>query len=169
MRSVVSQPVNSQSDVNSLIAQLHELGWNCLDFHEHLKIENNFFRCELAGRDIFLQNADGQIYAYLNVCPHRQSLLRTTSLGSGPIICPYHAWSFSTQGELKAVPGLKQLFRFSIEDKHRLALTKFTVRLLEPFIFINFRDPSVLVASDAALSEAQFQKLYDHLNSENRT
>ena len=49
---------------------------------------------EVAGRQIALFKADGQIYALDNVCPHRGGPLGEGMIAGDEVICPWHAWSF---------------------------------------------------------------------------
>ena len=58
---------------------------------------------ELLGERIFaMRQADDSIRAFHNVCRHRAARLldRTSGNCPGRIVCPYHAWTYETSGEL---------------------------------------------------------------------
>lgn len=52
-----------------------------------------------------VRGRDGQVRAFLNVCRHRGAKLAS---GCGHVkrgfVCPYHAWSYGTDGRLAAIP-----------------------------------------------------------------
>jgi phenylpropionate dioxygenase-like ring-hydroxylating dioxygenase large terminal subunit len=56
---------------------------------------------------IFLHGDDGEVRAFLNICPHRGVKLQTCNHGNvtGGFQCPYHRWTFNTTGKLIAAPG----------------------------------------------------------------
>ncbi|WP_444901620.1 aromatic ring-hydroxylating dioxygenase subunit alpha [Microbulbifer sp. SSSA007] len=64
------------------------------------------------GSLIVSRDASGQWHAFHNSCRHRGATL----LGEGEcrqakrIHCPYHAWSYTTDGALASVPGKQQCF-----------------------------------------------------------
>ena len=56
---------------------------------------------------IVLRDENGEIQAFHNTCRHRGSILCTQASGTlktRSLVCPYHQWSYSLQGELKGVP-----------------------------------------------------------------
>ena len=61
---------------------------------------------EIAGRAlILLTDHRGKTRVFHNVCPHRGARLVTDSAhGVRALTCPYHAWSFGLNGELKGRP-----------------------------------------------------------------
>lgn len=57
-----------------------------------------------------IRQDDGDIFAFANVCRHRMMQLLSGS-GTCPrkrIICPYHAWTYSTNGDLVAAPYMQE-------------------------------------------------------------
>lgn len=65
---------------------------------------------ELGHSIIVLRGANGQVRAFLNMCPHRGTRLIGLR-GSGvtthraTLTCPFHAWCFDLEGRLMAMPG----------------------------------------------------------------
>lgn len=93
----------------------------------------------VAGRPVILvRGADGDVRVLLNTCTHRGALVcRQPSGNTKSFQCPYHAWSFSNQGELIGVPG---------EDAYSEAFDRGELALRQPprvenyrgFLFISF-------------------------------
>jgi phenylpropionate dioxygenase-like ring-hydroxylating dioxygenase large terminal subunit len=54
---------------------------------------------------IVIRGDDGQLRAFANVCRHRGSRLLDGNGGCAKVLtCPYHAWSYSRDGQLVGVP-----------------------------------------------------------------
>jgi phenylpropionate dioxygenase-like ring-hydroxylating dioxygenase large terminal subunit len=55
---------------------------------------------------LLVRQSDGAVHAFLNVCRHRGA--RVVAEGSGTearaFICPYHAWTYQPDGDLRGVP-----------------------------------------------------------------
>ena len=82
---------------------------------------------------LVLINNKGKINCFSNVCTHRGSRICLEQEGSKKLlVCPYHAWSFSAEGELKAARHMPDDFR--LED---YGLRKCHMKIYEWLIFIN--------------------------------
>lgn len=86
---------------------------------------------------VVLRDEQGQLQAYHNTCRHRGSILLTEACGQlrgKSITCPYHAWSYNLQGELKRSPS-----KFSQEgfDPQSKSLFSVAVQTWRGFVFIN--------------------------------
>ena len=71
-----------------------------------------FKRVEQAGRPLLIvRGEDGVVRSFYNVCRHRGAQLVGDESGcSRRFSCPYHAWTWSNQGELIGVPHQKTGF-----------------------------------------------------------
>lgn len=74
--------------------------------------ENAFLARRFLGLPILLtRDASGKAHAFLNVCRHRGATLEREASGCKRIFtCPYHAWSWTNEGTLRAVPHEAQGF-----------------------------------------------------------
>ena len=77
-----------------------------------LEGENSFIAREFLGLPLLLtRDADGEVHAFLNVCRHRGAKIEREATGCKRVFtCPYHAWSWSNRGDLRAVPQEAQGF-----------------------------------------------------------
>jgi phenylpropionate dioxygenase-like ring-hydroxylating dioxygenase large terminal subunit len=74
----------------------------------------------VAGKPIVItRSATGQFQAFYNLCPHRASLLCNDPgiHHQKQLICPYHAWAYSLEGDLVGTPSRDRLPQdFAPED-----------------------------------------------------
>ena len=66
----------------------------------------SFFTSDDLGTPILCtRDGDGRFHAFLNVCRHRGAVVETARRGRRKLFsCPFHAWGYSSAGELVAVP-----------------------------------------------------------------
>ena len=109
------------------------------------------FHCfDFLGESIVtVRGEDGEIRSFHNVCRHRASrLLDATSGNCGKrITCPYHAWTYSTDGRLLAVPQRSSFPGLQLEQ-HGLA--KLEQEIFMGFIFVRFAPGEASVQEMAA-------------------
>lgn len=112
--------------------------------HESEIPEPGDFRArDVAGRPLILaRGSDGQVRALLNTCTHRGSLVcRQASGNTKGFQCPYHAWTFSNQGELIGVPG-EDAYGTGFDRQELGLATAPRMESYRGFIFVSF-NPSV--------------------------
>ncbi len=90
---------------------------------------------------IIVRDRDGNVNAFHNLCTHRGNKLiqedGPQTLGKAKnhlMLCRFHAWSFSTDGELK---GVAREENFAKLDKNCLGLKPVHCQSWQGFIFIN--------------------------------
>lgn len=62
-------------------------------------------RITLDGMDYVIFRSHEKIAGYSNVCPHRRMKLSEGTVVDGRLTCPYHSWSFGTDGSCKKPSG----------------------------------------------------------------
>ena len=82
----------------------------------------DFVTRNLAGVPALItRGADGVARAFINVCRHRGAELVGQEKGCKRMFsCPYHAWTYSNEGELKAGPHLAEGFPDLIQSDYNL-------------------------------------------------
>ncbi len=76
-----------------------------------LAIPNTFTSVEHAMGNLIVSRDDrGIVHVFYNSCRHRGAKLVSSKACKKSITCPYHAWSYSTDGKLLNLPGHQQCF-----------------------------------------------------------
>lgn len=77
-----------------------------------LPVNGAFVTLRKAGLPLLLtRDRDGRAHAFLNVCRHRGARLVHEEKGCGNAFsCPYHAWTYGNNGELRGIPHQEQGF-----------------------------------------------------------
>jgi glycine betaine catabolism A len=85
-------------------------GWLCVGRSDQVAKPGDQ-RAERAGTGSVLltRDDDGVLHAFANTCRHRGHELLPCggSASQGVIVCPYHAWTYALNGELRAAAGFK--------------------------------------------------------------
>lgn len=88
---------------------------------------------------LVVRGKDGRVRAFHNMCTHRGTKLAWGESGhAGQFVCPYHAWTFDTDGRLRGVPASQC---FPHVDRDASGLTPIAVDIWAGFIFVNL-DPT---------------------------
>jgi 3-phenylpropionate/trans-cinnamate dioxygenase alpha subunit len=65
---------------------------------------------------IVVRGADGVIRAFLNACRHRGMRVCRADEGNTSFFrCPYHSWTYSTNGNLRGVPKFRQAYEGTLD------------------------------------------------------
>jgi phenylpropionate dioxygenase-like ring-hydroxylating dioxygenase large terminal subunit len=93
---------------------------------------------EFAGASLLIvRGKDGAVRAFHNVCTHRGTQLTDEASGrQGQFSCPYHRWTFGTDGALLSAPDFA---RFNL-TKADCALKQVPAQLLAGLVFVHL-DP----------------------------
>ena len=116
--------------------------WWCVGRSARLGEPGAYFLQPL-GREsiIVLRDRKGTLRAFFNVCRHRGTRICSTPEGrfGETIQCPYHAWTYGTDGRLIGAPHMQDAEGF---DKADFPLKAVAVHEWEGFLFINLgREP----------------------------
>jgi phenylpropionate dioxygenase-like ring-hydroxylating dioxygenase large terminal subunit len=87
-------------------ARIFRRVWLWLGHDSQLRQPGDFFTARLAGeRVIVARHTDGAIHAFHNRCTHRGAEVCPAAAGNARnFVCPYHAWTYRTDGSLASVP-----------------------------------------------------------------
>ncbi|MDA7853859.1 aromatic ring-hydroxylating dioxygenase subunit alpha [Porticoccaceae bacterium] len=56
---------------------------------------------------VVVRGLDGVVRAFINACRHRGMQVASGRGCSRAFVCPYHAWTYNLEGNLKHIPGLE--------------------------------------------------------------
>ena len=119
--------------------------WNYVGHDSQLPMPGDYIRNEIAGQPlIVVRHTDNSIRVLMNRCAHKGSRLVSAPCGNTGkhFRCPYHAWTFRTDGSLLNIPlknGYEGTALHECESAQGLATVK-NVRLYRGFIFIKLND-----------------------------
>ncbi|QFT61199.1 Anthranilate 1,2-dioxygenase large subunit (plasmid) [Sulfitobacter sp. THAF37] len=87
--------------------QLFPNCWVYIGHESQLKNTGDFITSKIGNQPVLAsRHRDGQVYVLHNRCPHKGVKIASEPCGNtGKFFrCPYHAWSFKTDGSLLAIP-----------------------------------------------------------------
>jgi len=116
--------------------RIFEPSWLCVGFTQDLRNDQDFITAQIGERGIVVQNFDGELSAFRNVCSHRYSRIQTDRSGNRPLRCPYHGWTYDSKGLPCGIPLNRQCFGFKDSDKALLALQKYAIDTVGHFVFV---------------------------------
>ncbi len=93
--------------------------WNSVGRASRLARPGDFLVRAVAGESIIVvRGQDDAIRAFFNVCRHRGTRLCSEESGRfGQVIqCPYHAWTYTTEGVLLGAPHMQEVAGFEKAD-----------------------------------------------------
>lgn len=113
--------------------------WQVLGRAEQLGDIGSFLTAEVAGEPIVVvRGEDGTVRGFFNVCRHHAAAVVTEPAGhAAQFRCPYHGWTYGTDGALKGVPEFEGVCNF---DRSKNGLLPVRAELWENFVFVNL-DP----------------------------
>jgi phenylpropionate dioxygenase-like ring-hydroxylating dioxygenase large terminal subunit len=115
--------------------------WIFVCLKKDVNNHNDFVSKKIGKIPIVIQNINGEIKAFMNVCSHRFSILQTQEKGNRALFCPYHGWSFNKEGIPTGIPK-KPLFKdFNEQELCDLKLKEYPLEMCGDFLFIHINKP----------------------------
>ena len=104
---------------------------------------------------IVIRDKSGELKAYYNVCQHRGHELLFGSGKVRTITCPYHAWSYDFDGDLKAARNTEKMVNF---DKCQFSLKPVQVEVFCGLVFVNLDPEAIPLQIQAAGLETEIRE-----------
>lgn len=118
--------------------------WNYGCHVSQVSEPGSFATCMIADQNIaIMRGHDGVLRAFYNVCSHRAHELLKGCGKANIVTCPYHAWTYHTDGRLRSAIGQKRVEGFAAEE---FSLKEVRIEELSGFVFVNL-DPDALPLS----------------------
>ena len=127
--------------IDSRVAELEKEAvfggtWQAVGRAEQVAGPGQFVTADVAGEPIVVvRGADRELRAFYNVCRHHAT--GVVSDGEGRALnfrCPYHGWTYGTDGALKGTPDFDGVCNF---DRSKNGLVPVRVGTWEKFVFVN--------------------------------
>jgi phenylpropionate dioxygenase-like ring-hydroxylating dioxygenase large terminal subunit len=101
-RSVYTDPALFELEMERLFGR----AWLVLGHESQAPAPGDFFTTRLAREPVVVvRHGDGALHVLLNRCAHRGARVCEAERGQAPqLVCPYHGWTYGTDGSLLAVP-----------------------------------------------------------------
>lgn len=105
------------------LEQVFARAWLFVGHESQVPNPGDYFVSSIGEESVILtRDARGQIHVFLNTCRHRGMKVCRYDEGNTLLFtCPYHGWSFGTDGKLVGVPYFKEAYRERL-DKSRWGL-----------------------------------------------
>lgn len=134
------------TDPAILAEEMERIGqtcWHCVGRASRIARRGDYFLKTVAGESlIILRDRQGLARAHFNVCRHRGTRICEEAAGhfSETIQCPYHAWTWTTDGRLIGAPHMQEVEGFAKQDYplHQAAIAEW-----EGFLFVNLAEHPV--------------------------
>lgn len=109
--------------------------WQWICHVEMLRSPGAYVAATVAGMPIaVVRDCDGGLRAFYNVCKHRAHELLAGSGTTRNIVCPYHAWTYSLDGQLQ---GARRADRMETFDKSQVCLDQVRVEEMGGMVYVN--------------------------------
>jgi Rieske 2Fe-2S family protein len=117
--------------------RIFHTGWVCVGRAEQIAQPGDYFLAQIVGESVIIvRDRAGTARAHFNVCRHRGTRICTEERGqfAGSIQCPYHAWTYSLDGQLIGARYMQETAGFDKRDYplHSIALAEW-----EGFLFVS--------------------------------
>jgi phenylpropionate dioxygenase-like ring-hydroxylating dioxygenase large terminal subunit len=144
-RSVYTSQMFCDLEVDRIFAR----EWLCAGRSSALKHPGDYTTMEIAGQPIIvLRDRDGGLRAMSNVCRHRMSTLLQGRGNTSSIVCPYHAWTYGLDGQLRGAPAMMHNEAF---ERDKICLPRVRCEDWRGWIMVTLNPDATPL--DAALSE----------------
>ncbi|QIE26879.1 Carnitine monooxygenase oxygenase subunit (plasmid) [Caballeronia sp. SBC1] len=91
--------------------------WLCVGRASTLTEAGDYLTADIDGQPIVvLRDEHLALKAFSNVCLHRMSVLLEGRGNTRRIVCPYHAWNYTLDGQLHGAPMMERQSRFCKEN-----------------------------------------------------
>lgn len=101
---------------------------------------NAFVRRNICGTDVVVQNFNGELRAFDNLCLHRQNPLQQEPQGVRPLVCGYHGWGYGADGTVNNIPFHDQAYRLPQQERDCLKLRRFALSCIGNLVFVNLSE-----------------------------
>lgn len=136
-RSLPAVAYTSRSFFDAEMRRVFSSSWVLAAEASEVTMPGDFVATKIGQEPVLVvRDSSGSLNAFANVCPHRGTVI-ASGIGNcaKAFKCPYHGWTFGTDGALLGVPNRKG-FVDQIE-KGLLGLRPLRLATWERFIFVN--------------------------------
>ena len=125
-RGVISREIFSHGSVyEEELERVFTRAWLFVGHESQIPRPGDFFTSRMGTESVILtRDKKDQIHVFLNSCRHRGMKVCQYDHGNTQLFtCPYHSWSYTTEGRLFGVPQFKNLYEAHL-DKDEWSLVE---------------------------------------------
>ena len=109
--------------------------WQYAGHLSQVAAPGDYVTLDICGQGLFvIRGLDGELRAFHNVCQHRAHPLLEGDGRAEVIICPFHGWTYRTDGRLRRAPNAENVPGFEVES---ICLSPVRLEVFCGFIFVN--------------------------------
>ncbi len=136
------------TDANIFLQEKEKIFFRTWQFAGHVAQAANpgdYFTFRICDQNLFvMRGMDSHLRAFYNVCKHRAHELLTDQGNTSRIVCPYHAWTYETDGRLQRARNSETVPGF---DPSTICLSDVRLEVFCGYIFVNL-DPDAKPMSE---------------------
>jgi choline monooxygenase len=120
------------------VEKIFETSWLCVGRAEYAPNPGDYYCIDVMGEPVIVvRGTDGKLRALNAACRHRSMLVVQDRGNTQRFVCPYHAWTYDTEGRLIGAPHMEgsQVF-----DKKACSLPEYRLDNWMGFLFVNLDD-----------------------------
>ena len=97
--------------------QVFARSWLFVGHESQIPSPGDYFVSSMGEESVIMcRDRQGQIHVFLNTCMHRgMKVCRYDEGNTAVFTCPYHGWSYATDGQLVGVPYFKEAYREQLD------------------------------------------------------
>ena len=109
--------------------------WICLGRVDEVSKRGDYFATQLLDEPLIVVcGQDDKVRVLSNVCRHRSSVIAEGKGNAKNFVCPYHAWTYATDGQLLRAPYMDQVAAFDVKG---CRLPELASEIWRGFIYVN--------------------------------
>ena len=142
--------------------------WQYIAHKSYFEKPGDYVTAQICDQNIFvMMGGDGELRAFYNVCQHRAHELLPQGSGNvrSVIVCPYHAWAFEREGNLRGAPRSDKRPGFNKAD---YSLKQIRLEMFLDCAFVNLDPDAVSLKEQAGDLETDIREkitFFDELKS----
>lgn len=91
------------------VQKIFRAGWQCLGRADEIPNTGDYFTTEILNEPLIVARTESsKISVLANVCQHRAMQVARGTGNTSQFVCPYHAWTYTLDGNLRSAPLMKK-------------------------------------------------------------
>jgi phenylpropionate dioxygenase-like ring-hydroxylating dioxygenase large terminal subunit len=120
------------------VKEIFEKSWLCIGRGEYVPNPGDYYTINVMDEPIIVvRGMDGTVRALNAACRHRSMLVVQDRGNTKRFTCPYHAWTYGTDGRLIGAPHME---KSKVFDKKACSLPPYRLDSWMDFLFVNLDD-----------------------------